>query len=79
MATVDGPKQVVTKQSEARSRVLDLIEQLDVGEAIPSERQLTTDLGVSRLMPVDGHGAVRDRAQVREGAHRIDEIGRAHV
>jgi len=49
MATVDGPKQVVTKQSEARSRVLDLIEQLDVGEAIPSERQLTRELGVSRL------------------------------
>ena len=41
MATVGGTKQVVTKQSEARSRVLDLIEQLDVGEAIPSERQLS--------------------------------------
>jgi GntR family transcriptional regulator len=37
------------KQSEARARVLDLIEQLTVGEAIPSERQLSTDLGVSRL------------------------------
>src|SRR6478752_8805038 len=37
------------KQSEARSRVLDLIEQLDVGEAIPSERQLSSDIGVSRL------------------------------
>ena len=49
MATVGGAKQVVTKQSEARSRVLDLIEQLDVGEAIPSERQLTRELGVSRL------------------------------
>jgi len=49
MATVGGTKQVVTKQSEARSRVLDLIEQLDVGEAIPSERQLTRELGVSRL------------------------------
>ena len=38
-----------TKQSEVRNRVLDLIEQLGVGEAIPSERQLTADLGVSRL------------------------------
>ncbi len=40
---------VVTKQSETRERVLDLIEQLAVGDAIPSERQLGTDLGVSRL------------------------------
>jgi GntR family transcriptional regulator len=39
----------VTKQSETRNKVLDLIEQLDVGEAIPSERQLCADLGVSRL------------------------------
>jgi len=39
----------VTKQSEARASVLDLIERLGVGDAIPSERQLTTDLGVSRL------------------------------
>jgi GntR family transcriptional regulator len=38
-----------TKTSEARERVLDLIEQLAVGEAIPSERQLSADLGVSRL------------------------------
>ena len=29
--------------------MLDLIERLDVGEAIPSERQLSADLGVSRL------------------------------
>jgi GntR family transcriptional regulator len=49
MATAGGTKQVVTKQSEARSRVLDLIEQLRVGDAIPSERQLTQELGVSRL------------------------------
>jgi len=40
---------VVTKQSETRERVLDLIEQLAVGDAIPSERQLSSDLGVSRL------------------------------
>jgi GntR family transcriptional regulator len=39
----------MTKQSEARERVRDLIEQLTVGEAIPSERQLSLDLGVSRL------------------------------
>src|SRR4249920_1323501 len=38
-----------TKQSETRNSVLDLIEQLDVGAAIPSERQLCADLGVSRL------------------------------
>ncbi len=49
MATVGGARQVGTKQSEARSRVLDLIEQLSVGDAIPSERQLTQELGVSRL------------------------------
>jgi len=40
---------VGTKQSETRERVLDLIERLAVGDAIPSERQLSTDLGVSRL------------------------------
>jgi GntR family transcriptional regulator len=38
-----------TKQAEARESVLDLIEQLGVGDAIPSERQLSVDLGVSRL------------------------------
>src|SRR3954467_267140 len=37
------------KKSEARVRVLDLIEQLAVGESIPSERQLSVDIGVSRL------------------------------
>jgi GntR family transcriptional regulator len=39
----------VTKQAETRDLVLDLIERLEVGEAIPSERQLSADLGVSRL------------------------------
>ncbi len=39
----------VTKQSETRRQVLDLIEQLGIGSAIPSERQLSADLGVSRL------------------------------
>jgi len=39
----------VTKQSHTRQHVLDLIEQLGVGAAIPSERQLSADLGVSRL------------------------------
>jgi GntR family transcriptional regulator len=39
----------VTKQRETRERVLELIESLAAGDAIPSERQLVTDLGVSRL------------------------------
>ncbi|MDQ3995457.1 MAG: GntR family transcriptional regulator [Gemmatimonadota bacterium] len=39
----------MTKQSETRERVLELIDQLGLGEAIPSERQLSSDLGVSRL------------------------------
>jgi GntR family transcriptional regulator len=39
----------VTKQRETRDSVLELIEALDVGAAIPSERQLGVDLGVSRL------------------------------
>jgi GntR family transcriptional regulator len=38
-----------TKQSQTRDRVFDLIETLGVGQAIPSERQLSVDLGVSRL------------------------------
>jgi len=39
----------VTKQRQTREQVLDLIERLQVGEAIPSERQLSADFGVSRL------------------------------
>ena len=39
----------VTKQSHTRQQVLDLIERQGVGTAIPSERQLSADLGVSRL------------------------------
>jgi GntR family transcriptional regulator len=39
----------MSKQEEARDRVLDLVESLAVGQAIPSERLLTHDLGVSRL------------------------------
>ncbi|HEY7396947.1 MAG TPA: GntR family transcriptional regulator [Gaiellaceae bacterium] len=39
----------MTKQRETRERVLELIEPLGVGDAIPSERQLGVDLGVSRL------------------------------
>jgi GntR family transcriptional regulator len=39
----------MTKQRETRDRVLELIESLDVGAAIPSERQLSVDLQVSRL------------------------------
>src|SRR2546421_3909385 len=37
------------KQVQTRQRVIELIEGLDIGEAIPSERKLSTDLGVSRL------------------------------
>jgi GntR family transcriptional regulator len=40
---------VVTKQEEIRERVMDLIETLEVGLAIPSERRLCEQLGVSRL------------------------------
>jgi GntR family transcriptional regulator len=39
----------VTKQRETRESVLELIEALNVGASIPSERQLGVDLGVSRL------------------------------
>src|SRR5213594_3604830 len=39
----------MTKQDDTRERVLDLMEPLTVGEAIPSERQLSQSLGVSRL------------------------------
>ena len=39
----------LTKQRETRESVLELIEPLAVGAAIPSERQLGVDLGVSRL------------------------------
>src|ERR671915_1750426 len=44
-----SPPKRTTKQSETRDRVLDLIERLGVGDAIPSERLLSADLGVSRL------------------------------
>jgi GntR family transcriptional regulator len=39
----------VTKQTETREKVLELIERLSIGQAIPSERQLSVDFGVSRL------------------------------
>jgi GntR family transcriptional regulator len=39
----------VSKQGLTRQRVLELIDQLQVGEAIPSERRLSSDLGISRL------------------------------
>ena len=41
--------QRTTKQSRTREQVIDLIEQAGVGGALPSERQLSVDLGVSRL------------------------------
>ena len=48
MSTV-GATQRVTKQSHTKQQVLELIDRLGVGTALPSERQLSTDLGVSRL------------------------------
>jgi GntR family transcriptional regulator len=39
----------VTKQRETRESVLELIDSLGVGQAIPSERHLSADFGVSRL------------------------------
>ncbi len=39
----------MTKQGEAREQVLELIEELKVGDAIPPERLLSMKLGVSRL------------------------------
>ena len=42
-------RSAVSKQVLTRQRVLELIDQLRVGEAIPSERRLSGDLGVSRL------------------------------
>jgi GntR family transcriptional regulator len=39
----------MTKQRQTREQVLDQIERLNVGDAIPSERQLSANLGVSRL------------------------------
>ncbi len=44
-----GGGRLVTKQRETRERVLELIEPLEVGDSIPSERQLSVDWGVSRL------------------------------
>src|SRR5437762_383399 len=48
MEAIGSPAKM-TKQSAARQQVLELIERLGVGTAIPSERQLCVDLGVSRL------------------------------
>src|ERR671930_1777134 len=39
----------MTKQEQIRMRVIGLIRELGVGQAIPSERRLSTELGVSRL------------------------------
>src|SRR6201987_5906035 len=46
---VIGTQPKMTKQSAARQEVLELIRKLGIGTAIPSERQLSVDLGVSRL------------------------------
>ena len=56
----------VTKQSEVVDSVLDLIERLPVGKAIPSERQLSAMLGVSRpTLRAALDGLVRDGYLVR--------------
>ena len=47
--TVSITSQRITKQSQTRDQVFDLIESIGVGDAIPSERQLSQDFGVSRL------------------------------
>jgi GntR family transcriptional regulator len=47
--TVAATSQRITKQSQTRDQVFDLIEQIGVGQAIPSERQLSQAFGVSRL------------------------------
>ena len=39
----------MSKQDQIRQQVIQLIEQLAVGDAIPSERKLSSDLRVSRL------------------------------
>src|SRR4029453_13214252 len=41
--------ETVSKQDATRQRVVQLIQQLQIGEAIPSERRLSSELGVSRL------------------------------
>src|SRR5687768_14993302 len=48
-APMVAPAQRITKQSQTRDQVFELIERLGIGSAIPSERQLSSDLGVSRL------------------------------
>ena len=76
----------MNKQEDTRDRILDLIEGLDVGHSIPSERQLTGDLGVSRLtvraalddLVRDGYLELakwqRDRVVVIEGWKSPDDI-----
>jgi GntR family transcriptional regulator len=39
----------MSKQDQIRQEVIQLIQGLGIGQAIPSERKLSTDLGVSRL------------------------------
>ena len=85
--------QRTTKQSQTRDRVVDLIEGLGVGDAIPSERQLSVDLGVSRLTrprrarrararglprPPARQRHVRARAEDRAGADD-DLVQRGHA
>ena len=70
---VVGARPKMTKQSAARQQVLELIERLGVGTAIPSERQLSVDLGVSRL--------TRPRRARRPGARGLPRAppGQRHI
>ena len=59
----------MTKQAETRERVLDLIDQLSIGDAIPSERALSTDLKVSCLtVRAALDDLVREATRPRRGA-----------
>src|SRR5919206_5012763 len=42
-------REPMQKQVLTRQRVLELIDQLEIGQAIPSERRLSSELGISRL------------------------------
>ena len=92
-AAARARRRSVTKQRETRESVLELIEPLAVGAAIPSERQLGVDLGVSRLdrarraRRARARGLprapprrrhVRRRAEGREG-HRRQLVQRRHA
>ena len=69
----------MTKQSETRDLVLDLIEQLEVGEAIPSERGLSADLGVSRPRFAPRSTTSRARGTSSAGAAQATFVGEPKI